>query len=310
MPADESRELGTGAVRRVDPAIAGTRFTPYEFAWDWTTAQLIARAAGCSIADDLDRPLLAPDSERPGHPLILFNGALLARNRAEVMERLIGGYDAWKQVGRWGSAYMRFHGPLARTGRGRVRSEFTDVGGTSKGHALVRFAFVVEEAGSGQALADGWMLLFLLGCAPENATRLASPHVAMPDRAPDMARTHDTPVNVTFDWAMASADWNPTHFDRQAGNPAPLVHGPRNMALVLHDAARAFAGGRIERVREITLGTIPAPHFPGERTESRFWQESAGRILARLVVPAAARLDGGTGEKIVIDQIEIVSLLP
>jgi acyl dehydratase len=304
---DQSGEPGTDAIGRVDPAIAGTRFEPYDFAWDWTTAQLIARAAGCSIADDLDRPLLAPDSMRPGHPLILFNGALLARNRAQVMERLIGSYDAWKRVGRWGSAFMRFHGPLGRTGRGRVRCGFTDVGGTSKGHALVRFGFAVEDADSRQPLADGWMLLFLLGCAPENAARLASPHVALPARAPDAVLTHDTPVNVTFDWAMASGDWNPTHFDRQAGNPAPLVHGPRNMALILHDAARTFAGGRIQCVREITLGTIPAPHFPGERTESRFWRESAGRILARLVVPAAARLDGGTGEKIVIDQIEIVS---
>jgi hypothetical protein len=289
----------------VDPAIAGARFAPYEFAWDWTTAQLIARAAGCSVAEDLDRPLMTPDSTRPAHPLILFNGALLARNRPEVMERLIGGYDVWQRVGRWGSAYLRFAGPLARTGRARVRCGFSDVGGTSKGHALARFWFAIEDAESQRQLADGWMLLFLLGCAPPNAARLASPHVAMPERAPDTVVSHDTPINVTFDWAMASGDWNPTHFDRQAGNPAPLVHGPRNMALVLHDAARAFAAGRLERVREVTLGTIPAPHYPGERTESRFWREGDGRVLGRLVVPAAARLDGGAGDKIVIDQIEI-----
>ncbi len=305
MPAGESLEPGSGATRAVDPAIAGTRFAPYEFGWDWTTSQLIARAAGCSIADDLDRPLMAPSSERPGHPLILFNGALLARNRPEVMERLIGGYDAWQRVGRWGSAYMRFAGALARTGRARVSCGFSDVGGTSKGHALVRFWFAIEEADSGRALADGWMLLFLLGCAPPEAASLASPHVAMPEREPDIVLGHDTPVNVTFDWAMASGDWNPTHFDRQAGNPAPLVHGPRNMALVLHDAARTLAGGRLERMRAITLGTMPAPHYPGERTESRFWRCGDGRLYGRLVVPATSRRDGGAGDKIVIDQIEI-----
>jgi len=305
MPAHESGEPGAGVDRPVDPAIAGTRFDPHEFAWDWTTAQLIARAAGCSIADDLDRPLMAPDSGRPGHPLILFNGALLARNRTEVMERLIGGYDAWKRIGRWGSAYMRFRGPLARTGRARVSCGFTDVAGTSKGHALVRFSFAVEDVDSRRELADGWMLLFLLGCAPDGAARLVSPHAAMPDSEPDTVLTHGTPVNVTFDWAMASGDWNPMHFERQAGNPAPLVHGPRNMALILHDAARTFAGGRLERVREITLGTMPAPHYPGEPTESRFWCDGAQRVLGRLVVPAAARLDGGVGDKVVIDQIEI-----
>jgi hypothetical protein len=304
MPAHESTEPAA-AGRRVDPAIAGTRFEPYEFAWDWSMTQLIARAAGCSVADDLDRPLMLPDSDRPGHPLILFNGALLARNRAEVMDRLIGGYDIWKRVGRWGSAYMRFHGSLVRRGRARVRCGFTEVGGTSKGHALVRFAFTVEESETGRELAAGWMLLFLLGCAPEGAARLASAAVPMPERAPDAILAHDTPVNATFDWAMASGDWNPTHFERQAENPAPLVHGPRNMALVLHDAARTYAGGHLERVRAIALGTIPAPHYPGEDTETRFWRDGDGRILARLVVPAAARIDGGAADKVVIDQLEI-----
>ncbi len=290
---------------KVDAAIAGVRFSPYEFTWSWETSQLLARAAGCSIADDRDRPLLLRDSSRPGHLMIPFNGALLARNRPEVMDKLIGGYDTWQQVGRWGSGGAKYLRPVPRAGRAVVGCGFTDVGATSKGHALVRFAFEVDDAASGERLMEGWMLLFLLGCAGETAGKLTPPRVAMPERAADEVVVHDTPLNVTFDWAVPSADWNTTHFERKGDNPAVLVHGPRNMALVLQDAARAFAGGALERVHEVTLGNLPAPLYPPEPTETRFWKEADGRILARLVVPAAGRIDGGSGEKVVIDQIEL-----
>lgn len=291
--------------KKVDAGIKGVRFSPHEFSWDWQVSQLLSRAAACSITEESDRPSLLRDSKRPANPMIVFNGALVARNRAEVMDRLIGGYDNWQEVGRWGSGSVVFPRPLPKSGKARVSSGFSDVGGTSKGHALVRFDFQVDDAGSGERLAEGWMLLFLLGCGSEALGKLAPPRIAVPERQPDVVVAHDTWLNVTFDWAVPSADWNTTHFETRSGNPAPLVHGPRNMALVLNDAARAFAGGAQERVREITLGSMPAPHFPPEPTETRFWKEADGRILGRLVVPAASRTDGGAGEKVVIDQIEI-----
>lgn len=290
---------------QVDPRVVEARFSPYEFAWDWGVSQLIARAAGCTVVEERDRPLLLRDSKRPAHPMTLFNGALLARNRAEVMEKLIGSYDEWQRVGRWGSGFARFGGALPQSGRAKVTCSFQQTGATSKGHALVRFAFDVADAASGKSLAEGWMLLFLLGCGSEALGKLDPPRIAMPDRAPDVLVEHETPVDVTFDWAMPSQDWNTTHFETREGNPAPLVHGPRNMALVLTDAARAFADGAPERVREITLGNLPAPLYPKEATETRFWREADGRILGRLVVPAASRIDGGSGDKTVIDQIEI-----
>ena len=290
---------------KVDSRVAGARFSPHEFSWNWQDSQLIARAAGCSIADPLDRPLLWPESGAPGHPMIVFNGALLARNRPEVMDRLIGGYDNWQRVGRWGSTHTRFLRPPARAGHAAVECGFTETGVTSKGHALVRFAFEVNEMPSGERLADGWMLLFLLGCGSAALGKLAPPSIAMPERGADVVVAHETPVNVTFDWAMASADWNTTHFETREGNPAPLVYGTRNMALVIGDAARVFAAGAPARLRQITLGNLAAPLYPQESTETRMWREGAGRILARLVVPPKARIDGGAGEKIVIDQIEI-----
>ena len=293
------------ATPKVDPKIAGTRFSAHEFAWDWKTSQLLARATGCSIRDELDRPSMLKDSDHPGHIMIPFNGALAARNRAEVMDRLIGGYDVWQDVGRWGSGGAKFLGAVPRSGRGRVGCGFTEVGATSKGHALVRFTFEVDDADSGQRLMEGWMLLFLLGCGSEDAGKLSPPRIAMPERAPDQVVEHQTPVNVTFDWAVPSEDWNTTHFETKGTNPAPLVHGPRNMALVLQDAAHTFAGGRLERVKEITLGSLPAPHYPPEPTQTRFWKEADGRVLGRLVVPAAGRIDGGSDDKVVIDQVEL-----
>jgi hypothetical protein len=290
---------------KLGPEVAGTEFSPHDFSWTWPDSQLIARAAGCSIDDPLDRPSLLRDSTRPGHPMIAFNGALLARNREEVMRTLCGGYERWQQVGRWGAAFLRFAAGLPRSGRGRVSCRFTEVGGTSKGHALARFAFEVDDAATGARLADGWMLLFLLGCGSEALGRLASPRIEIPERTPDFVVSHETPANVTFDWAMPSDDWNATHFEIRPGNPAPLVHGPRNLAMVLHDAARLLAGGGPERVREITLGSLAAPHYPREATETRLWKAGDRLLLARLVVPAPARLDGGAGEKVVIDQIEI-----
>lgn len=293
------------AERQVDAGVAGARFSTFSFDWDWSASQLIARAAGCSIDDPRDRPLLLRRSDRAAHPMIAFNGALLARNREEVMRRLIGGYDAWQEVGRWGSGHVRFARALPRSGSARVGCGFTAVGGTSKGHALVRFAFEVDDAASGDRLAEGWMLLFLLGCGSEALGKLAPPRIEMPQREPDAAADHDTPVNTTFDWAMPSADWNSTHFETRPGNPAPLIHGPRNMALVLTDAARLFAGGEVERVREITLGSLPAPHYPSEPTRTLFWRGDGGGVLARLIVPAGGRIDGGSGDRIVIDQIAV-----
>ena len=293
---------------KVDPTIVGKRFSEFEFSWDWSTTQQIVRAAGGSVTNGVDAPWMMCDSDRPAHPMILFNGALLARNREEVMKALIGGYDRWQDVGRWGSGHAEFNAPIPRTGSARVGCGFTEVGGTSKGHALVRFNFKVDESGSGERLMDGWMLLFLLGCAPENPGKISPPRIAMPDRPVDKTIEHDTAVDVTFDWAMPSGDWNSTHFVTRGSNPAPLVHGPRNMGLVMQDASRALAAGRVDCVRKITLGSMPSPHYPPEPTETRLWDEGDGRILGRLVVPAASRSDGGEGDKVLIDQIEITIL--
>ncbi len=127
----------------------------------------------------------------------------------------------------------------------------------------------------------------------------------MPELGADEVVPHETPVHVTFDWAMASGYWNPTHFDTRAGTPAPLVHGPRNMALVLHDVVRCWAAGDASRIREVTLGSLPAPHYPSEPTETHLWRAAGGHVRARLVVPASGRIDGGAGDKIVVDRIEI-----
>jgi hypothetical protein len=284
--------------------IAGAAFSDFEFEWDWQTTQLLSRATGCSIRDERDLPCLMNTSDGAGHPMVPFNGALLARNRDEVMDQLIGGYANWQQVGRWGSGGAKYFGPIPQAGRGRVTSRISELGATSKGHALVRFNFEVVDARSGSQLLEGWMLLFLLGCAPEGAGTITPPRIAMPDREADEVVRHDTDVNVTFDWAVPSGDWNTTHFIQQAGNPAPLTHGPRNMGLVLQDACRAFAGGRVDRLKEVTIGSLPAPHYPPEPTETRFWQEG-DRILGRLVVPAKGRIGGGEGDKVCIDQIEL-----
>ena len=292
------------AEMKVPVGIVGTEFSEFEFAWTWETSQLLARATGCSIRDERDAPRLAKNSDAPGHPMVPFNGALLARNRDEVMDQLIGGYANWQQVGRWGSGGAKFFGAIPQSGSGRVSSRITEVGGTSKGHALVRFNFEVDDAASGGRLLEGWMLLFLLGCAPEGAAALNAPRIAIPERAPDEVVAHDTPLNVTFDWAVPSGDWNTTHFIQQAGNPAPLTHGPRNMGLVLSDAARTFAEGDVSKLAEVTIGSLPAPHYPPEPTETRFWNEG-DRIFGRLVVPAAGRIDGGEGDKVCIDQIEL-----
>ena len=284
--------------------IPGATFSDYEFEWTWETSQLLARATGSSIRDERDVPRLMKKSDAPGHPMVPFNGALLARNRDEVMDRLIGGYANWQNVGRWGSGGAKWFKPVPQSGRGRVSSRISELGGTSKGHALVRFNFEVSDSADGSPLLEGWMLLFLLGCAPEGVGALAAPRIAIPERTADEAVAHETPENVTFDWAVPSGDWNTTHFIQQEGNPAPLTHGPRNMGLVLSDAARVFANGQVEKLEEVTIGSLPAPHYPPEPTETRFWNEGE-RILGRLVVPAAGRIDGGEGDKVCIDQIEI-----
>lgn len=289
---------------KVSLDIAGRAFSDYEFEWDWQTTQLLSRACGASVREERDLRSLMKTSDGPGHPMVPFNGALLARNRDEVMDALIGGYATWQRVGRWGSGGAKFLGTVPQTGRGRVSSRITEVGGTSKGHALVRFNFEVSNASSGAPLLEGWMLLFLLGCAPEGAGALNPPRIAIPERPADQVAVHKTPLNVTFDWAVPSGDWNTTHFIQQAGNPAPLTHGPRNMGLVLQDAARLFAEGHLERIKEVTIGSLPAPHYPPETTETRFWNEG-DRVLGRLVVPAENRIDGGEGDKVCIDQIEL-----
>ena len=291
------------AEMKVPVDIVGAAFSDFEFEWTWETSQLLSGATGNSIKDHYDYPHLVPVSDATGHPMVPFNGALLARNRDEVMDRLIGGYANWQQVGRWGSGGAKFVAPVPQSGRGRVRSHISELGGTSKGHALVRFAFEVDDATTGARLLDGWMLLFLLGCAPNGVAPLAVPRTAIPDREYDEIQSHDTPLNVTFDWAVPSGDWNTTHFVQQEGNPAPLTHGPRNMGLVLEDACRMFADGDRTKLKEVTIASLPAPHYPPERTETRFWLEGE-RVLGRLVVPAASRIDGGEGDKICIDGIE------
>lgn len=289
---------------KVPTDVVGTTFSEFEFEWTWQTSQLLSRATGCSIREERDMPRLMNHSQAAAHPMIPFNGALLARNRDEVMDQLIGGYANWQQVGRWGSGGAKFFGAVPQSGRGRVSSRISELGATSKGHALVRFNFEVHDAANGAQLLEGWMLLFLLGCGPEGVGALSPPRITIPDREADEVVVHDTPVNVTFDWAVPSGDWNTTHFIQQPGNPAPLTHGPRNMGLILQDACRLFAGGQVDRLKEVTIGSLPAPHYPPEPTQTRFWTED-DRVFGRLVVPAAGRIDGGEGDKVCIDQVEL-----
>ncbi len=107
---------------KVPLGIVGTSFSEYEFEWTWETSQLLSRATGGSIRDERDLPRLMKTSNAPAHPMVPFNGALLARNRDEVMDQLIGGYATWQKVGRWGSGGAKYFGPIAsgRTGPGHV----------------------------------------------------------------------------------------------------------------------------------------------------------------------------------------------
>ena len=233
---------------RVPLEIAGTTFSDYEFAWTWETSQLLARATGGSIREASDVSRMMKTSGAAGHPMVPFNGALLARNRDEVMDQLIGGYANWQQVGRWGSGLAKFFGAVPQAGRGRVSSRITEVGGTSKGHALVRFNFEVHDVSSGAQLLEGWMLMFLLGCAPEGAGALTPPRIAIPERAPDQVVAHDTDVNVTFDWAVPSGDWNTTHFVLAGGQPGaadtrPAKHGTGDFRMRAGPSQAAMSPG-------------------------------------------------------------------
>lgn len=288
----------------VSPSLAGRRFSPFPFSWCWTESQLIARATGGCITDPRDRPRMMPDTGRPAHPMVFFNAALRARNRPEVMESLIGGYEAWQKVGRWGAAECRFV-PAPGSGRGVVESWIGAVGRTSKGHATVRFEFRAVADGSGEVLAEGNMLLFLLGRGAPDAPRLPVPAVSLPPTPPETGTHHCCSPNVSFDWAMASGDWNRIHFEAAPGAPAPLAHGPRNVALVISDVARALCGGEPSAVREVRVARLPAPHYLGEPTRTEIWPLEATRAVARLVVPAASRIDGGEGDKVVIDGVHL-----
>ncbi|WP_034301484.1 MaoC/PaaZ C-terminal domain-containing protein [Herbaspirillum sp. RV1423] len=214
------------------------------------------------------------------------------------------GVDLLKVV--HGEQKLQLHRPLpvagCVTGHSRVIAVVDK--GRDKG-ALLVVQREIRDKQSGELLATAEQTSFCRGdggfsehgqlsdAAP------ASDNSPLPDRSPDLICDLPTRPEGALIYRL-SADRNPLHADpetaRQAGFPAPILHGLATYGVACHALLRACCDYRPERLRSLAT-RFSAPVFPGETIRTEIWRDGGHvRFQSRVLERAKLVLSNGSAQ--------------
>lgn len=188
-----------------------------------------------------------------------------------------------------GEQHLVMHRPLPPEGRVVGTSRVTEVvdKGAGKG-ALICVERRLVDAASGELLSTQTAVIFARGNGGCGGPRTGgpAPH-ALPDREPDLSVELPISTQAALLYRL-SGDYNPLHADpavaRQAGFPAPILHGLATLGVATRALLQALGGPGVVRLTRLGL-RFSAPVFPGETLRTEAWR-GEGVVSFRALVPA------------------------
>lgn len=158
--------------------------------------------------------------------------------------------------------------------------------GPEKGAILQTRKRIFESDGNEQ-IAETRTVLMLrkdggFGGSAEGAPRAEQ----LPDRAPDGSVRIATQPDQALIYRL-SGDANPLHADpdvaKQAGFPAPILHGMCSYGVIARSIVDSLCGGDQARLRSFGL-RFSSPVYPGETLRTDFWISGEGRCAFRAII--------------------------
>ncbi|MFD3746673.1 MaoC/PaaZ C-terminal domain-containing protein [Nocardia sp. NPDC058633] len=268
----------------IDPAIAlGATLPAREFSWTPTDVQLYHLGLGAG-ARPTDPAELAYLDDRT--PQVLPTFATVAPTLGETEPPRVSfpgiEIDLAKVV--HGHQEVLVHKPIPATGKavsvGRI-AEIWDKGAN---------AVIVQEhtvtGSDGEPLWTARSSIFAKGEGGFGGERGPSTRTELPDRAPDAELLTPTMPQQALLYRL-SGDRNPLHSDpefaRNAGFPAPILHGLSTYGTVckaITDALLDSDASRVRGFRAKFAGVL----YPGETLRTKVWREADDLIAVVTVV--------------------------
>lgn len=195
----------------------------------------------------------------------------------------------WRQV-LHGEQALELHRPLPVEGElvGLTKVEAVIDKGPDKGALVITRRDI--RLSNGTPLATVRQTSLLRGDGGRGGTTSVTPALEpTPNRPPDLVRRTPTALNQALLYRL-SGDYNPLHVDpdvaREAGFPAPILHGLATFGIVGRGLLAAAAAEEPSRVRTLSA-RFSSPVFPGDTLEVHLWREADG--LARFQARALER---------------------
>lgn len=225
--------------------------------------------------------------------------------------QMLGFDDSWLDIAGvplelvvHGSLDIRLAAPVPASGKVTVQTDITGVTdkgltdqGKGRGGIIHQRMRVLH---GGQLVSDSLSSLFVRGAGGFGGNRGEQPEtITIPDRAPDETITADTAANQAALFRLLG-DRNPLHIDpdfaRQAGFPAPILHGAATFGTVCLAVLKHCAAGDPARLRRFAA-RFTGPVFPGDRLSIALWHDGR-RARFRAVAQGRDKpvLDGGLAE--------------
>src|SRR3954470_3496345 len=182
-----------------------------------------------------------------------------------------------------GSQEIEVAAPLPASGSATLRTRITDV--WDKGKAAVIWQEGQALSSEGDPLWTVRSSIFVRGEGGWGGERGSSAKVEIPDRTPDCDASYDvTPQQARL--YRLCGDRNPLHADpqfaRDAGFPAPILHGLCSYGIVLRTVTDDLLGGDASRVGSFTA-RFAGVVFPGETMRVQAWEGDDGIAVAATI---------------------------
>lgn len=182
-----------------------------------------------------------------------------------------------------GAQEVRLNGPVPASGSARLTTRITDV--WDKGKAAVIWQEGVAVDPKGTELWRVQSSIFVKGEGGWGGDRGPSTAVVVPDRAPDVSTIYAVTPQQAMLYRLCG-DRNPLHADpafaKEAGFPAPILHGLCTYGIVLREVIDLMLDGEATAVGGFTA-KFAGVVFPGESLSIEAWDEPGGIVVTATV---------------------------
>ena len=191
-----------------------------------------------------------------------------------------------------GSQSVQVHGPIPSFGSATLHTRITDV--WDKGKAAVIWQEGRAVAADGDPLWTVRSSIFVRGEGGWGGERGSSDPVEIPDREPDCDASYDVTAQQALLYRLCG-DRNPLHaspaFAREAGFPAPILHGLCTWGIVLRTLTDELLDADATHVQGFGA-RFAGVVFPGETIRVRGWRTDLGIVATATIASDDADRDG------------------